>query len=52
MSSNKNMVQLTGFAGNDTTLSKHENQLFVAKLRLAVNEYYKTKDGEDGKQTQ
>lgn len=52
MSSSKNSVQLMGFAGSDVSLTKFDDQVQIARVSLAVNEYYKTKSGEEGKQTQ
>lgn len=52
MSNLKNSVHLTGFAGSDLVVTPFENNKKVARVSVAINEYYKNKSGEESKQTQ
>ncbi|SFH20489.1 single-stranded DNA-binding protein [Pedobacter insulae] len=52
MSNLKNSVHLTGFAGSDLVVTPFENNKKVARVSVAINEYYKNKNGEESKQTQ
>ncbi len=52
MSNLKNSVYLTGFAGSDLVVTPFENNKKVARVSVAINEYYKNKSGEESKQTQ
>lgn len=52
MSNLRNSVRLTGFAGSDLVVTPFENNKKVARVSVAINEYFKTKTGEESKQTQ
>jgi single-strand DNA-binding protein len=53
MNNLKNSVHLTGFAGSDLVVTTFENNnKKVGKVSVAINEYYRNKNGEDSKQTQ
>ena len=52
MNNLKNSVRLVGFAGSDLIVTPFDNNKKVARVSVAINEYYKTKTGEDSKQTQ
>ncbi|MEJ5994437.1 single-stranded DNA-binding protein [Pedobacter sp. Du54] len=52
MNNLKNSVHLVGFAGSDLIVTPFESNKKVARVSVAINEYYKTKTGEDSKQTQ
>ncbi len=52
MNNLKNSVHLVGFAGSDLIITPYENSKKVARVSIAINEYFKTKSGEDSKQTQ
>ncbi|HTM98068.1 MAG TPA: single-stranded DNA-binding protein [Pedobacter sp.] len=52
MSNLKNSVHLTGFAGSDLLVTPYENNKKVARVSVAINEYYRNKNGEESKQTQ
>ncbi|WP_316736180.1 single-stranded DNA-binding protein [Pedobacter aquatilis] len=47
-----NRVTLSGFAGADAEIKKLSEKQKLAKVRLAVNEYYKNGSGEEVKTTQ
>ena len=47
-----NKVVLSGFAGSDTELKTVGNNQKLARVNLAVNEYYKNYAGEEVKNTQ
>lgn len=48
----KNSVRLTGFAGTDPVIINFANQRRMARVSLAVNEFYKNNAGEPVNQTQ
>lgn len=48
----KNSVRLMGFAGSDPVLLHFENQKRLARVSIAVNEFYKNSVGEAVNQTQ
>jgi single-strand DNA-binding protein len=48
----KNSVRLTGFAGSDPIVINFANQKKMARVSLAVNEFYKNSAGEPVNQTQ
>lgn len=52
MSNLKNSVRLVGFAGSDLVITPFESNKKVARVSVAINEYFKTKTGEESKQTQ
>lgn len=52
MNNLKNNVRLAGYAGNDLIVTLLENNKKVGRVSIAINEYYKSKAGEDNKQTQ
>lgn len=52
MNNLRNSVRLVGFAGSDLIVTSFENNKKVARVSVAINEYYKTKTGEESKQTQ
>ena len=47
-----NKVVLSGFAGSDAEVKMLAGNQKIARVNLAVNEYYKTAAGEDMKKTQ
>jgi single-strand DNA-binding protein len=47
-----NKVMLSGFAGADAEVKNLAGNQKLAKVNLAVNEYYKTATGEEVKKTQ
>lgn len=48
----KNSVRLTGFAGADPVIINFANEKKMARISLAVNEFYKNSAGEPINQTQ
>lgn len=52
MNNLRNSVRLVGFAGSDLIVTPLDNNRKVARVSVAINEYYKTKTGEESKQTQ
>ncbi len=48
----KNSVRLTGFAGADPVIITFANEKRMARISIAVNEYYKNNAGEPIDQTQ
>ncbi|MCX2574654.1 single-stranded DNA-binding protein [Pedobacter sandarakinus] len=52
MESAINKVVLSGFAGADAELKNLSGNQRIAKVSLAVNEFYKTTSGEEVKKTQ
>jgi len=52
MNNLRNSVRLVGFAGSDLNVTSFENNKKVARVSVAINEYYRTKTGEESKQTQ
>ncbi|WP_443938247.1 single-stranded DNA-binding protein [Pedobacter sp. MW01-1-1] len=52
MENSINKVVLTGYAGADVELKQLSGNLKLARVNLAVNEYYKNAIGEDVKKTQ
>lgn len=48
----KNSVQLTGFAGADPIVTTFSAEKRVARVRLAINEFYKNSAGDAIVQTQ
>ncbi|MGF1922914.1 MAG: single-stranded DNA-binding protein [Bacteroidia bacterium] len=52
MNNLRNSVRLVGFAGSDLIVTPFENDKKVARVSVAINEYYRTKTGEESKQTQ
>lgn len=52
MNNLRNSVRLVGFAGSDLNVTPFETGKKVARVSVAINEYYKTKTGEESKQTQ
>jgi len=52
MNNLKNSVRLAGFAGSDLVVTSFESNKKVARVSIAINEYFKNKVGEDNKQTQ
>jgi single-strand DNA-binding protein len=48
----KNSVRLTGFAGSDPVIINFANEKRMARISLAVNEFYKNSAGESINQTQ
>lgn len=52
MNNLRNSVRLVGFAGSDLIVTPLESNRKVARVSVAINEYYKTKTGEESKQTQ
>lgn len=52
MNNLRNSVRLVGFAGSDLHVTSFENNKKVARVSVAINEYYRTKTGEESKQTQ
>lgn len=52
MNNLRNSVRLVGFAGSDLIVTPFDNNKKVARVSVAINEYYKTKTGEESKQTQ
>jgi len=52
MNNVRNSVRLVGFAGSDLIVTPFENNKKVARVSVAINEYYRTKTGEESKQTQ
>ncbi len=47
-----NKVMLSGFAGSDAEVRNFSNNQKVARVNLAVNEQFRTSNGEDMKKTQ
>lgn len=47
-----NKVLLSGFAGNDAEVKSISGEQKLARVNLAVNEYYRNAAGEDVKKTQ
>ncbi len=52
MNNLRNSVRLVGFAGSDLIVTPFENDKKVARVSVAINEHYRTKTGEESKQTQ
>ena len=52
MNNLRNSVRLVGFAGSDLIVTRFENDKKVARVSVAINEYFRTKTGEESKQTQ
>ncbi|RZK42433.1 MAG: single-stranded DNA-binding protein [Pedobacter sp.] len=52
MNNLRNSVRLVGFAGSDLVVTPLDNDKKVARVSVAINEYYKTKTGEESRQTQ
>jgi single-strand DNA-binding protein len=52
MSNVKNSVRLTGFAGTDPVIVNFANNKRLARVSLAVNEFYKNHAGDAVNQTQ
>ena len=52
MNNLRNSVRLVGFAGSDLIVTPLDSNRKVARVSVAINEYYKTKTGEESKQTQ
>ena len=48
----KNSVNLIGYVGQDPEIKTLDNGVKLAKIRLATNDYYVTRDGERKEQTQ
>ncbi|SMD13343.1 single-stranded DNA-binding protein [Pedobacter nyackensis] len=48
----RNSVRLTGFAGSDPVIITFENQRRMARVSIAVNEFYQNNSGELVNQTQ
>ncbi len=46
MTNIKNRVQLTGFAGSDPIIVNLSNDKRIARISIAVNEYYRDNSGE------
>lgn len=51
MNNVRNSVRLVGFVGNELVVTPLENNKKVARVSVAINEYFKTKSGEESKQT-
>jgi len=52
MENTKNSVRLTGFAGIDPVVINFANEKRMARISIAVNEFYKNTAGEAVNQTQ
>ncbi|MES2418374.1 MAG: single-stranded DNA-binding protein [Bacteroidota bacterium] len=52
MNNLKNSVRLAGFAGSDLVVTTFENNKKVGRVSVAINEYFRSKAGEENKQTQ
>lgn len=52
MNNLRNSVRLVGFAGSDLIVTPFENDKKVARVSVAINEYFRTKTGEESRQTQ
>lgn len=52
METKKNNVRLTGFAGADPVIINFANNKRMARISIAVNEFYKNTTGEPVNQTQ
>jgi len=52
MSNSRNSVHLVGFTGSDLSVIHFEGDRKVARVNVAINERYRTRTGEESRQTQ
>jgi len=52
MNNLRNSVHLEGYTGSDLTVIHFEGDRKVARVNVAVHEHYRTRTGEDSRQTQ
>ncbi|MCY1514102.1 Single-stranded DNA-binding protein [compost metagenome] len=52
MNKSRNSVRLVGFTGSDLSVNYFEDNRKVARVNVAINERYKTRNGEESRQTQ
>lgn len=48
----RNSVRLVGYAGSDLLVTTFDDNRIVARVNVAINESYRSKTGEESRQTQ